>query len=426
MIQYPYETQAIRVEQPLGPYYVIKLPARLLLDVAFSDVLSAEATGDPIRPYTLEGNQREPQQKRLTQIGAYIDRTDSAFPNSIILAANIQPGTGLIEEEAEDADGLAGLPGATDEEIAEAQAAAHPSRRWQVEERPDGCHRMMIPTGDKLAAIIDGQHRLYGFTEIELLDRLDMELVCSVYLDLPKPFQAQLFATVNSNQKRVDKSLTYELFGYNIEDEEAGYWAPDKLAVYLTRRLGADEESPLRGRIVIAPRKDAALRDAQSVAGWKISTAVVVDGILRLVTSNPKADSNAMLTPMRRRRAALADDDARRDRSPLRAAYIAGQDAVIYQLILNYLIACSRVFWVNLQPTSFIVKTVGVQALFDILRKIAAEAYEGRDISVEYFQRILEPAQHLDFSQDVFRNASGSGRSVIRRAIEQETGLGPP
>lgn len=427
MIQFPYETQALRVEQPLGPYYVVKLPARLLLDVAFSDVLSAAATGDPVHPYKLEGNQREPQQKRLTQIGAYIDREDSAFPNSIILAANIKPESGLIEEEADEQGEMADLPGANEEEIEEADPARRrPSnRRWQILERADGCDLLRIPTGEKLAAIIDGQHRLYGFTEASVTRRLDMELVCAIYLDLPKPFQAQLFATVNSNQKRVDKSLTYELFGYNIEDEDAVYWAPDKLAVFLTRRLGADAGSPLNGRIVIAPRKDAALRESTSGAGWKVSTAVVVEGILRLITSNPKSDSNYMLTPMRKKRTALSDGDARRDRSPLREAFIDGQDAVIYNLVLNYLTACQNVFWSNPRPGSFIVKTVGIQALFDILRKLAPAAYERRVISVASFENELRPAGGLDFSEDLFRNASGSGRGLIRRAIEREIGLAP-
>jgi DNA phosphorothioation-associated DGQHR protein 1 len=421
MVQYPYETPAIRVDQPLGVYYVISLPARLLLQAAYSDVLTAQATDDPERPYRLEGNQREPQQKRLTQIGAYIDREDSAFPNSIILAANIRPETGLIEEDAEEEFELANLPGASKEE--QPQHTNRASRRWRVEERDDGCHRMIIPTADKLAAIIDGQHRLYGFTQIKQLERLDMELVCSVYLDLPKPFQAQLFATVNSNQKRVDKSLTYELFGYNVDDEEPAYWAPDKLAVFLTRRLGADPKSPLKDRIVIAPRKDEILRASQAEADWKISTAVIVDGILRLFTSNPKSDANFMLTPLRRKRQSLSDARARRDRSPLREAFIAGQDAVIYQLVLNYLTACQEVFWKAPQPGSFIFRTVGVQALFDVLRLLAGEAYEVRDISCEWFLQRIKGAEGVDFSEDRFRNASGSGRSVIRRAIEEAAGL---
>jgi hypothetical protein len=60
---------------------------------------------------------------------------------------------------------------------------------------------------------------------------------------------------LNSTQKRVDKSLTYELFGYNISEEKEEYWTPDKLAVFLTRKLNTEENSPLSGRILIAPTR---------------------------------------------------------------------------------------------------------------------------------------------------------------------------
>ena len=250
-----------------------------------------------------------------------------------------------------------------------------------------------------------------------------MELSCAIYMDLPKPFQAQLFATINSNQKRVDKSLTYELFGYNVDDEDPEYWAPDKLAVYLTRRLGADKDSPLKGRISIAPRKDAVLTEELDAQGWKVSTAVIVDGILRLISSNPKSDANTMLTPVRRTRDTLAKAGARHDRSPLRSTFLAREDAVLYQMVKNFLIACSQIFWVKATPNSFITRTVGVQAQFDILRQLASDAYETKVISVTAFREKLQAAGDLDFSQDLYRNASGSGRSVIRRAIEEKIGL---
>lgn len=420
MTNYPHRTPAILVDQPLGSFYIAKLPARLLLEVGFSDVLKAISTNDPVRPYHLDGTQREQQEKRLKHIGSYIDRDDSAFPNAIILAANIRPEDGLIEEAPAVDDELAKLPGASDAEIAAAVSADREDRRWSVEETADGCSWLRIPSAAKLAAVIDGQHRLWGFTYAEPLERLDMELSCAIYMDLPKPFQAQLFATINSNQKRVDKSLTYELFGYNVEDEEPDYWAPDKLAVYLTRRLGADSDSPLNNRISIAPRKDNALAEKLSNYGWKVSTAVIVDGILRLVSSNPKSDANAMLTPVRGTRLVLDQDDARLDRSPLRTAFIAKQDAVIYEMVKNYLIACKEIFWEKANPASFITKTVGVQALFDVLRLLAADAYLMKDISAAAFRDTLTGATNLDFSEDVFRNASGSGRSLIRRAIEEK------
>jgi len=423
MITFPYETPAILVEQPLGSFYIAKLPARLLLQVGFSDVLKATHTNDPLRPYDLDGTQREQQSKRLLQIGKYIDREDSAFPNAIILAANIRPEDGLIEEAPAGQEGLSELPGASEEEKAAGRDSARPDRRWTIKEDREGCSTLIIPTGAQLAAVIDGQHRLWGFTFAEVIERLDMDLSCAIYMDLPKPFQAQLFAVINSNQKRVDKSLTYELFGYNIEDEDPEYWAPDKLAVYLTRRLGADENSPLKGRILIAPRKDAVLAGRLDLQTWKVSTAVIVDGILRLISSNPKSDSNAMLTPIRRTRATLGKSDARRDRSPLRSAFLMKEDAVIYQIVKNYLIACNDVFWIKSTPSSFITKTVGLQAQFDILRQLVEEAYASRIISVSAFRERLQSAGDLDFGQDVYRSASGSGRSIIRRAIEDRIGL---
>lgn len=390
----------------MGVCYIVVLPAAVLLEVAYSDLATASLRPDG-QGYQLKGTERIEKSARLPHIAAYINRSDAAFPNSIILAANFRQDTDLTEDAESSGD--------PDDE-----SPPHPDTRWTVEERPDGCHRLVIPTKAKLAAIIDGQHRLFAFTQARH-DRLGMHLVCSVYLDLPKPFQAQLFATINSTQKPVSKSLTYELFGYNIAEEEADYWTPDKLAVFLTRKLGTEEGSPLKGRIIVAPKQDDALRQITgSVAGWKVSTAVVVEGILRLYSSNPKRDSNFMLAGEPKKRASLKLGP--RDRSPLREVYYAVNDKLIYILTLNYLKACQMAFWEKAGPESFIYKTVGIQALFDILRKLASEANRAEDIRVDYFMSQLRKASDIDFATDYFRNASGSGRSTIRRAIEDRIG----
>jgi DNA phosphorothioation-associated DGQHR protein 1 len=399
-INFPYRVPALRVEQPLGDYYVTVLPAQLLLDVAYSDILSATSTGTG-DGYKLDGTQRLPQPKRLQPIAEYINRIDSAFPNSIILAANFRREDGLIEDED--------LP----EDDAVEVKVSHP--RWTVEKNADGSGYMLtIPTKDKLAAIIDGQHRIFAFASADQ-QRLEMDMICSVFLDLPKPFQAQLFATINSTQKPVDKSLTYELFGYNIEDESENYWSPDKLAVYLTRKLGTEEGSPFKGRIKVAPKRDAVLENLGLDKKWRISTAVVVEGIMRLITTNPKKDSTELLDVKRRTRSELRL--YRKDKSPLRECYLDTEDAVIYQITLNFLKACDEVFWKNASSDSFITKTVGVQALFDVLRSKAHEIYVGRKIGVAFFIELLSPARDIDFSSDRFKNASGSGRTLIRRAI---------
>jgi DNA phosphorothioation-associated DGQHR protein 1 len=408
MVTFPIETKAILVRQPLYEFYVAALPAEALLRVAFSDAMQASLNPDGIG-YTVDATQRVMQSKRLSQIAKYIDREDSAFPNSIILAANFRP-DGLIEDDEPQE--------VVNDDLGVSSA---PSKRWTLV--PDACggFTLTIPTEEKLAAVIDGQHRLFAFAESSRRDRLEMSLLCSIYLDLPKPYQAQLFATINSTQKPVDKSLTYELFGYNIDEEEPEYWSPDKLAVFLTRKLGTESASPLRGRIAIAPKKDAALERIQSNQDWKVSTAVIVEGIMRLYSSNPKRDTQLMLTPSRNTRRALANGP--KDRSPMRQAFIETNDNLIYTTVYNYLLACQDVFWSNASRSSFITRTVGVQALFDLLRKVLIPAALLRkNVSKDFFHGHLSAAAGIDFATDRFADASGSGRSKIRKALEEAIG----
>jgi hypothetical protein len=76
------------------------LPAELLLQVAASDRMSATMKPDG-SGYELDGTQRLIQDKRLSEIAAYINRVDSSFPNSIIVAANYDHKTGFDQGELE-------------------------------------------------------------------------------------------------------------------------------------------------------------------------------------------------------------------------------------------------------------------------------------------------------------------------------------
>lgn len=413
MMEFPITVPALKISQPMGDFFAVSLSAELLLEVCFSDRMRAEKT---LLGYELSGTQRDKKDNRLQQIAEYIDREDSAFPNAIILAANFHTSGFTIDEYLEINDKDDSSP----ETIARLSNA-----RWIITETKDNSgnvhYYVTIPSNEKLAAIIDGQHRLFGFTSNYLKneDRLQMQLLCSIYLDLPKAYQADLFATINSTQKPVDKSLTYELYGYNISEEKSENWTPDKLAVYFTRKLATLDESPLKGKIKIAPKTDEALSALFENGKWTVSTAVIVEGIMKLFSSNPTRDSNFILSNSNSKRSILQYSD-RKDKSILREYYLAGNDSFIYTIILNYLNSCEVIFWKNAHPNSFIVKTVGVQAIFDILRKILPEALSAKDISQNFFIKKLEPAKDLTFTEDKFKNASGSGRSIIRKAIEDK------
>ena len=390
----PMYVPALRVDQPMGVFYVAIFSARLLMQVCFSDRLRIKGQSED--SYQLEGNQRELDEKRLRTIAEYVSREDSAFPNTIILAPNSRYEDGHIEEE---------------------------NGRWTVSADTAGVgHLIYIPSLKRQVAVIDGQHRLRSFDFADPA-RLDMPLVCSVFFDLNKPFQAQLFATINSTQKPVDRSLTFELFGYNISEEAEDSWSPDKLAVFLTRKLNTENGSPLRGRIAIAPEGDLVLGEDTYNGSWHVSMATVVDGIVRLFSSNPKQDANELLKELPPKKRPALEVVRSRDRSPLRQLYIDGNDKVLYSIVSNYLAACKETFWSKAPTGSFIVKTVGLQAQLDVLRLLAPEILTTRKASVAYFLERLKPAAVIDFAGQRFRNASGSGRSEIRKAISNALGL---
>lgn len=403
-----YETPALKVEQRLSDFFVVVLPADLLLRVAGSDKVRAKANKSG-NGYSLSGSQRLIKDQRLDEIAGYIDRNDSTFPNSIILAANHDVDASFLDSGLEEDVQEDTFDDLDDDAL-----------RWRIEETEDGGFNLIIPTSKCYAAIIDGQHRLFSFAKAKAESRSDTNLVCSVFLDLPKPYQAQVFATINSTQKRVEKGLTYELFGYNLLKESEEKWTPEKLAVFLTRKLNTENKSPLQGRIILAPIEDIFLENLKSVKKPRVSTAVVVDGFLRLYSNNPRRDSNLMHTGKSNTREKLTPVV---DRSPLRSIYIEGNDALIYKMVWNYLEACTKLFWKGAPDESFIIRTTGVQALFDILRLLARESVDEKDISVQFFSKKLYAARNIDFTDAALTSASGSGRGAIRNAIKDEIGL---
>jgi DNA phosphorothioation-associated DGQHR protein 1 len=388
----PVRRPALRVEQALGVYFVITLKAHQLLDVAYSDRLQATRS---LRSdaYVLEGTQRKLEPGRLRAISDYISRIDSSFPNTIILAANFRPEDGNIEDDV--------------------------ALRWGIEGDDVVGWEIVIPSHAKLAAVIDGQHRLFGYPDASAL-RLQDDLICAVFLDLPKAVQAGLFATINSTQRPVSPSITYELFGYNIAEEPPEDWNPDKLAVYLTRRLAVDRDSPLADRIIVAPEHGEGISEPRPGA-WKVSTAAVVRGILKLFSNNPKRDANFLLRDRRKSRSELqgAFDDA----SPLRPLYFDVNDQLSYLLIRNYLTACDTVFWKTAPDKSFITRTTGVSALLNILRLIADLAIKERNVSVQWFVDKLRPAGGTDFADARYSAASGAGEGMIRNELKRLMGL---
>lgn len=383
---------AVCVEQPLGPLYVTRLSARQLLPITYVNVLSH--AGPSGETYDLAGGQRPEQIQRRREIAGFIGTREAAFPNTIILGANYDKDGNLITDE---------------------------SRRWKITKSADGCDLLIIPKKEPLAAVIDGQHRLMAFEEVDET-LLDIQLPCSIYLDLPVPYQAYVFAVINFNQKKVDKSLAYEMLAFDANSRSPDTWAPETLAVHLCRKLNVDSESPLHKHIKLAPQTEHTQSAAKE--SWSVSTATVVEGILSLITSNSKEDKSQMhriAAHKGRHRSAV---EHRADSSPLRSLFLDVNDKAIYTAVTNYFSVVQRELWhtaVNFDA-SYLRKTVGVQALFDVLRVCLEDFKTEKDISQVKFAAIVKPASRIDFS-DQFFQASGLGRTRIKKCILVAGGL---
>ena len=181
--QFPYTTSAIRIEQPLGEFFAVAIPAAILLSVTYSNPLRLAGTSAKPPWYRLFGTQRSAEESRFKEISNYIQSIEAAFPNSIIIGANYtKDGVYIGDPDSE-----------------------HHKAAWKLKKRGD-LLQLSIPTNAPVASVIDGQHRLGGFAQSGIGDRINMPLLCAVYLDLPFPYHAYLFATINFNQKKVDKS----------------------------------------------------------------------------------------------------------------------------------------------------------------------------------------------------------------------------
>ena len=383
------EIPALRVTQPLGEFFVVSLKARDLLKIAYSDILRVTEEDVLAGGYTTGGTQRESKDKRMREIARYIDTVEAAFPNSIILAANYSS-DGELENEDQ--------------------------YRWKLIDSGDSCPKLVIPTEEKLASVVDGQHRLFAFRYVED-EKRDIDLLCSVYLDLPRPYQMYIFATINTNQVKVDKSLSYELYGAGLADEKPETWPPEKLAVFLCRRLNTSSGSPFYKHIIVAAQDDEILITAsKEEVGWRVSTATVVDGILKLISTNPKEDRDVLhRDPLISRKRSLLSAESK---APLRQLYRDINDLAIYTAVENYFKAVEQTLWKAAKEASYLFKTVGIQALFDVLNRILTEKFkEERDLRIDYFAGFLEPSLSLDFSESFFRQASGMGRVQIRSII---------
>lgn len=192
-------------------FYSFTISARHLLKIAF---VNHQALNHPdSRP----AYQRMISKPRLKAIGKFIE-DGGFFPTNVLVNFNQKCNFDLLAPETSGEGTRLGL--------------------------------LHLPDEYKSAWIIDGQHRLFGFTNLP--DRfLDRVLNVIAFEELPAVKEADLFITINHEQKSVPKSLLVALqadlkLGSNDPKESLS-----ALGSALVRALANDHSSPLYRRFAI-------------------------------------------------------------------------------------------------------------------------------------------------------------------------------
>lgn len=380
---------SLKVKQPFGDFYVFSIPAKLLINICYS---FAAKYGDE----ALTGVQRGINKERVKAIANFCATKNAMFPTSVILSADLN---------------------------SEGERPKHP---WFIDHNSN----LVIPTDEENASIVDGQHRIEGLSKAIQDGTLDddFDIVCAVYFELPAPKQAEVFATINFNQQKVDKSLAYQLFGYDLDAEDSKYWSPDTLAIYLTRLLEQEDKSVFKGHIDFGMKKiipNEASEDIPTESKeddeWMVSTSTIVQGITSLISTNVTGDRYYLHQKrlFKKDRVILND---KKSNAPFRKQYIEYKDGQLYDILIGYFSVCKKIFWDN-DGIGFMTKTIAIQALFDLLKIIMKDLNSlqkdlNEDNIIPYLWRI-----NADKLVGMKISYSGIGRTEIKNLLKQECGL---
>lgn len=128
----------------------------------------------------------------------------------------------------------------------------------QVEEAISTIGILYLPQQYRSAYIIDGQHRLYGYSDTPYAAKNTVPVVA--FVNLVREEQIRLFMEINENQKAVSKTLRNTLNADMLWSSENFNEQRKALMLHIAEYLGEELSSPLFGRIIIGEDEKSSTR----------------------------------------------------------------------------------------------------------------------------------------------------------------------
>jgi DGQHR domain-containing protein len=359
------------VTQPIGEFFIGVIPSKALIEISYADVRTIENDLDQYL-----GIQRKLSPSRVKDLKDYVHSIDATFPTSIVLA---------VDMECAD---------------------------WDESNKVLTLRETESTEYEKIAKILDGQHRIEGLKEYE---KDDFDLNVTIFVDADIADQANIFATVNLAQTKVNKSLVYDLYDYSRSR------SPQKTAHDVVVAIDRIKGSPFYQMIkrlgfATPGRSDETLTQA----------AIVETLLKNFISSTPREDRNTLI----RGKALRAVDNKELEKLPFRNLFINEDDRAITQNVLEFFSAVEEKWpnaWKNKKEKGNILpKPKGDRALFRFLRVAyvdLASTRIGRIVEKEEYLRILS---QINLTDDDFRTElfppGTSGESELYKRLMQESG----
>ena len=374
---------ALKLEQPVGNFFVCVMRATDLFDIAKFDIRKISES-ESIDDFL--GIQREVSPKRLKELKQYITTTDATFPTAVIIAAD-ERCCKFAPTSKDAATGTLTLSNYVD---------------------PNNNRNNDILFRD-IAKIIDGQHRIKAF-EDGFSKEFNLNVAIFVGADIAT--QAEIFSTVNLAQTKVNSSLVYDLFSL------ARTRSPEKTAHEITILLDKRDDSPFRGMI---KRLGVATNGR---IGETLSQATIVRGILNHITNTVLIDRE-----IGKRQTSWAFKSGDETRFVFRYNFVKNQDEVIFLNILNYFKAVSERWpksWQNTGLGNILPRTNGYLAFMRFLRHVILKYTTSADlIPLSYFKSVLAKIDLDDesFTTKTYPPGTG-GETKLYNTLLEKSGYG--
>lgn len=213
---------AIRGKMGKHTYYSFSIEPEKLLKIGYV-LHRSEANSDMMPTY-----QRIIKRSRLKSVQKFIDEEQGYFPNSIIISIDSKKPLKFERANTQVKDSIADLG------------------------------ILYLPKQYKSAYIIDGQHRLYGYSDSKYANKNSIPVVAFENLD--KKEQIKLFMEINENQKAVSKNLRNTLNADTQWDSDNPNERRDAIKLRVAQKLGEYKLSPLCDRIIIGEDKSNGIK----------------------------------------------------------------------------------------------------------------------------------------------------------------------